>query len=108
MGCPRTQAYLVSPAIVAASVVKGYIYDRDSLDLNALPKTVHPTFSLSNTEPSAPVKSSAEVESPLLGFPPTSRGPLLFVPQDNLNADGMCPGKYTYQDDITLESKRKS
>jgi homoaconitate hydratase len=28
---------------------------------------------------------------------------MLFTPQDNLNTDGIYPGKYTYQDDITLE-----
>ena len=33
------------------------------------------------------------------------RGPLLFAPRDNLNADGIYPGKYTYQDDITLEKQ---
>jgi len=42
-------------------------------------------------------------DEPLLpGFPTTFRGSLLFVPQDNLNTDGIYPGKYTYQDDITL------
>jgi len=29
----------------------------------------------------------------------------LFAPQDNLNTDGIYPGKYTYQDDITLEKQ---
>ena len=105
MGHPKAQAYLASPAVVAASAVKGYICGPDSLDPSALPKTDRPTFSISNAEPSTSVKSSVEVEPPLPGFPSTFRGPLLFAPQDNLNTDGIYPGKYTYQDDITLEKQ---
>ena len=105
MGHPKAQAYLASPAVVAASAIRGYICGPDSLDLNALSKTDRPTFSISNAEPSAPVKSSAEVEPPLPGFPSAFRGSLLFAPQDNLNTDGIYPGKYTYQDDITLEKQ---
>ena len=41
------------------------------------------------------------------GFPSTFAGPLLFTPQDNLNTDGIYPGKYTYQDDMTLEQQAK-
>lgn len=105
MGHPKAQAYLASPAVVAASAIKGYICGPDSLDPNTLPKADRPTFSISNAEPSASAESSAEVEPPLPGFPSTFRGPLLFAPQDNLNTDGIYPGKYTYQDDITLEKQ---
>ena len=105
MGHPKAQAYLASPAVVAASAVKGYICGPDSLDLSTLPKTDRPTFSISNAEPTSSAGSSAEVEPPLPGFPSTFRGPLLFAPQDNLNTDGIYPGKYTYQDDITLEKQ---
>jgi len=104
MGHPKAQAYLASPAVVAASAVKGFICGPDSLDPNALPKTDRPTFSISNAKPSS-AESSADAEPPLLGFPSTFRGPLLFAPQDNLNTDGIYPGKYTYQDDITLEKQ---
>jgi len=75
------------------------------LNPNTLPKTVRPTFSISKTEPTASAVSSAEAEPPLPGFPSAFRGPLLFAPQDNLNTDGIYPGKYTYQDDITLEKQ---
>ena len=105
MGHPKAQAYLSSPAVVAASAVKGYICGPDSLDPNTLPKTVRPTFSISEAQPTAPGASSAEAEPPLPGFPSTFKGPLLFAPQDNLNTDGIYPGKYTYQDDITLEKQ---
>ena len=104
MGHPKAQAYLASPAVVAASAIKGYICGPDSLDPNSLPKTERPTFSISNAEPIS-AETSAGVEPSLPGFPSTFRGPLLFAPQDNLNTDGIYPGKYTYQDDITLEKQ---
>ncbi|TFY62735.1 hypothetical protein EVG20_g6592 [Dentipellis fragilis] len=73
MGHPNAQAYLASPAVVAASAAKA-------------------------------ASAAPAANEPLLpSFPPTFRGTLLFAPQDNLNTDGIYPGKYTYQDDITLE-----
>jgi homoaconitate hydratase len=35
------------------------------------------------------------------GFPEILEGELIFCHQDNLNTDGIFPGKYTYQDDFT-------
>ena len=35
------------------------------------------------------------------GFEPNLRGELVFCDHDNLNTDGIYPGKYTYQDDLT-------
>ncbi|KAI0249175.1 homoaconitase [Lactifluus subvellereus] len=107
MGHPAAQAYLASPAVVAASALKGYIASPDSLDVAALPPSGPPVHSITSLSPSART-DAAETEAraddePLLpSFPSTFRGPLLFAPQDNLNTDGIYPGKYTYQDDITL------
>ena len=39
------------------------------------------------------------------GFPETLAGELLFCPADNLNTDGIYPGKYTYIDDFTPEQQ---
>lgn len=104
MGHPKAQAYLASPAVVAASAVKGYICSPASLDPQTLPPVKAPTFTISNTPSTADSASiSAENDPVLPGFPSTFSGPLLFAPQDNLNTDGIYPGKYTYQDDITLE-----
>ena len=102
MGHPKAQAYLSSPAVVAASTIKVH---PNSLDPHTLPKTLHPTFSISNAKTTSSTASSSEIEPPLPVFPSTFRGPLLFAPRDNLNADGIYPGKYTYQDDITLEKQ---
>ncbi|KAI0261537.1 homoaconitase [Gloeopeniophorella convolvens] len=103
MGHPAAQAYLASPAVVAASALKGYIASPDSLDTATLPPTGPPVFSIASPTASENAEVKAGANEPLLpSFPSTFRGPLLFAPQDNLNTDGIYPGKYTYQDDITL------
>ncbi|PPQ95720.1 hypothetical protein CVT26_008363 [Gymnopilus dilepis] len=103
MGHPNAQAYLASPAVVAASAVNGYISGPDSLDPQTLPPIRPPTFSIAEEGSSKASASSSTAKEPLLpDFPAFFSGPLLFAPQDNLNTDGIYPGKYTYQDDITL------
>lgn len=104
MGHPNAQAYLASPAVVAASAIKGYICSPDSLDPATLPPTKAPTFFATSPDTAASSKATAGADEPILPeFPTSFSGPLLFTPQDNLNTDGIYPGKYTYQDDITLE-----
>ena len=107
MGHPAAQAYLASPAVVAASALKGYIASPDSLDSTALPPSGPPVHSIISSASSSSTVTEAAVpqaDEPLLpSFPSIFSGHLLFAPQDNLNTDGIYPGKYTYQDDITLE-----
>ena len=107
MGHPAARAYLASPAVVAASALKGYIASPDSIDVAALPPSGTPVHSITFSSPPAQsdiaeTEARADDEPLLPSFPSTFRGPLLFAPQDNLNTDGIYPGKYTYQDDITL------
>jgi homoaconitate hydratase len=102
MGHPAAQAYLASPAVVAASALKGYIASPDALDKAALPPARPPVHTIVSSPPSSGAAATAADEPLLPAFPSTFRGPLLFTPQDNLNTDGIYPGKYTYQDDITL------
>ncbi|KZO91118.1 homoaconitase [Calocera viscosa TUFC12733] len=104
MGSPKALAYLASPAVVAASALKGSICAPGSMDLEDLPKCAKPRISISTPPPLlASVDSEATPAEELYpGFPAVFRGPLLWAPQDNLNTDGIYPGKYTYQDDITL------
>ncbi len=47
-------------------------------------------------------KSSVKI---LADFPSVIEGNLLFCHQDNLNTDGIYPGKYTYMDDFTPEQQ---
>ncbi|KAI5474852.1 homoaconitate hydratase [Pseudohyphozyma bogoriensis] len=102
MGSPNAQAYLASPEVVAASALAGYITG-PKIE-GAAHSSSGPTVEIQE-HASASTSSSATpaVAEPLLpSFPPLFSGPLLFTPQDNLNTDGIYPGKYTYQDDITL------
>ncbi|MCJ1353514.1 MAG: mitochondrial Homoaconitase [Icmadophila ericetorum] len=39
----------------------------------------------------------------LPGFPEKVSGEIVFCDADNINTDGIYPGKYTYQDDVTTE-----
>lgn len=39
----------------------------------------------------------------LPGFPSKVEGEIVFCDADNINTDGIYPGKYTYQDDVTVE-----
>ncbi len=51
---------------------------------------------------SAPSLAAEKVEI-LPGFPASVRGRLVFLPQDNLNTDGIYGKDYTYRDDVTPE-----
>ncbi len=98
MGSPEAEAYLASPAVVAASAMAGKI---------ALPGG----WSFEGASPRAEIaesgkpKGGAAAVNILDGFPEVIEGELLFVHEDNLNTDGIYPGKYTYQDDITPEQQ---
>jgi homoaconitate hydratase len=92
MGDRSARAYLVSPAVVAASAVAGKITS---------------PFQASSGKPDAvmvchqgPGRRTAEVRL-LDGFPEVISGRVLFCHQDNLNTDGIYPGKYTYQDELS-------
>ncbi|TKY90385.1 hypothetical protein EX895_000383 [Sporisorium graminicola] len=109
MGSPNAQAYLASPAVVAASAVEGKICGPSDLDPSLLPPSRGLKYSIS-TAADAASSSSASTDATAGGaggveilpsFPTAFSGPLIFAPQDNLNTDGIYPGKYTYQDDIT-------
>ncbi len=98
MGSPDAQAYLASPAVVAASALTGFI---------DMPYNFEPVKT--NGEIRSLTKSSGKASKVRIldGFPEKMRGELLFCHQDNLNTDGIYPGKYTYMDDITPEQQAK-
>jgi homoaconitate hydratase len=98
MGSPNAQAYLASPAVVAASAVAGYItYDltypeeqvKGEVKFNSTPKTE---------------KKNVEI---IDGFPKEIVSEIIFCPADNMNTDGIYPGKYTYIDDFKAEDQAK-
>ncbi len=98
MGSPEAEAYLASPAVVAASALAGKI---------ALPEG----WRFDGAAPKATIAESSKPEGAaaavtiLDGFPEVMEGELIFAHEDNLNTDGIYPGKYTYQDDITPEQQ---
>jgi homoaconitate hydratase len=108
MGSRDAQCYLASPAVVAASAVAGYICgpvegprfsaaSQRSPDVQSglQPARRFDSFPLPAT--------SAESVDILPGFPATVRGRLVFLPQDNLNTDGIYGKDYTYREDMTPE-----
>ncbi|SOV05452.1 probable LYS4 - homoaconitase precursor [Ustilago sp. UG-2017a] len=107
MGSPNAQAYLASPAVVAASAIEGKICGPADLDPSLLPPSRGLKYSITtagSADASASVSASTDAGAGveiLPSFPTSFSGPLIFAPQDNLNTDGIYPGKYTYQDDIT-------
>jgi homoaconitate hydratase len=94
MGSREAQCYLASPAVVAASAAAGYIRGpRPSAG-----RRLTPRFE------ALPAAAYADEEVEILeGFPPRVAGRLLFLPQDNLNTDGIYGKDYTYRDDMTPE-----
>ncbi|KAA1066398.1 mitochondrial Homoaconitase [Puccinia graminis f. sp. tritici] len=110
MGHPLAQAYLASPAVVAASAVAGKICGPNASSVPSDPSNFKPQIKIVEhpkpTRISSPSKADAQSTEPLLpNFPAVFGGPLVFAPADNINTDGIYPGKYTYQDDITPEQQ---
>lgn len=96
MGSQSAFAYLASPAVVAASAISGkidYDWNNGGNKINA---------EIIINKKSSSKKSSVKI---LVDFPSVIEGVLLFCHQDNLNTDGIYPGKYTYIDDFTPEQQ---
>ena len=96
MGSKNAKAFLASPAIVAASAVAGKIcspFDLDDAEL------------VGNIEIKE-ISTQTAIDTKIMqDFPERINGELIFCYKDNLNTDGIYPGKYTYQDDITAEKQ---
>jgi homoaconitate hydratase len=96
MGSRSAEAYLASPAVVAASALAGKITGPKKYDA---PETVR------SIDSAAPASKPSEAVTILEGFPEELTGELVFCHQDNLNTDGIYPGKYTYIDDFKPEQQ---
>jgi len=92
MGSRDAQCYLGSPEVVAASAVAGYICGPGE------PQSHNVRYRF---EPVAATSAEAEPVEILPGFPASVRGRLVFLPQDNLNTDGIYGKDYTYREDMT-------
>ncbi|MCH8019005.1 homoaconitase [candidate division KSB1 bacterium] len=96
MGSRSAEAYLASPAVVAASALAGYI------DFPGDWQAAETVGKIKVNQ--KPEKANGGVKI-LDGFPESISGELLFCHQDNLNTDGIYPGKYTYIDEFTPEQQ---
>jgi homoaconitate hydratase len=94
MGSRDAQCFLASPAVVAASAVAGHICG---------PAETSKTQLTSEFEELSVAESADESVEILPGFPSSVSGRLVFLPQDNLNTDGIYGKDYTYRDDMTPE-----
>ena len=92
MGSRDAQAYLASPAVVAASAVAGKICGPKKYDSVALNSTIKISEKRKKEKPTIKL---------LKGFPKRITGEIIYCPQDNLNTDGIFPGKYTYIDNFS-------
>ncbi|KAK9450501.1 uncharacterized protein V1518DRAFT_414003 [Limtongia smithiae] len=101
MGSRDALAYLASPAVVAASAVLGRIASPVELDGAPVPTTAT-LLSSEEVLESAEESTAGDVAATqvLDGFPALIEGELVFCDADNVNTDGIYPGKYTYQDDV--------
>jgi homoaconitate hydratase len=94
MGSRDARCYLASPEVVAASAAAGRIAGPASMPAEDLPYRF---------EAMAEPKAGGETVEIIDGFPETVRGRLVFLPQDNLNTDGIYGKDYTYREDMTRE-----
>jgi len=94
MGSRDAQAYLASPAVVAASAVAGYIRAPEATNDGSPPYL----FRLNDPDQAETVEVQMEP-----GFPASHHGRLVFVGQDNLNTDGIYGKDFTYREGMTPE-----
>jgi homoaconitate hydratase len=96
MGSPNAEAYLASPAVVADSAINGFISDNVKISHTEMKRSIK----INDVKP-------AEVQKVTIldGFPKQISGKVLFCNVDNMNTDGIYPGKYTYNDDFTPEQQ---
>jgi len=96
MGSKLAEVYLGSPEVVAASAIAGYIDGPAEIAVTQIRGSL--------TVADRPAGGGEPI--PVLeGFPETINGELVFCHQDNLNTDGIYPGKYTYIDDFTPQQQ---
>ncbi|GAB4168526.1 MAG: hypothetical protein Kow00108_01630 [Calditrichia bacterium] len=96
MGSPNAEAYLASPGVVAASAIAGY------MDFPGEWEGKQPVAEFKILDKTEKEQKTVEI---LSGFPESIEGEIIFCHQDNLNTDGIYPGKYTYIDDFTPQQQ---
>lgn len=96
MGSKSAEAYLASPAVVAASAIAGHV---------AMPFEMEVDKIIGDIKVNKKTVKEAVAVKIVDGFPNKIEGEIVFCHLDNLNTDGIYPGKYTYIDDFTPEQQ---
>ncbi|KAL9619593.1 MAG: hypothetical protein Q9160_005780 [Pyrenula sp. 1 TL-2023] len=127
MGSRDAKAYLASPEVVAASALSGVISGPGAYEVpsdwsgvergfgTGMPRTTEHELSgllqqmesLIERSESATDSSKSAVEI-LPGFPERISGEIIFCDADNINTDGIYPGKLTYQDYVSKEDMARA
>jgi len=92
MGSREAKAYLASPAIVAASAIAGKMTGPTDYEAVLLKSSIVINQRQDSSDKSVKL---------LNDFPEKITGDIIYCPQNNINTDGMFPGKYTYIDDFS-------
>lgn len=98
MGTKNSEAYLASPATVATSAINGFISSKSQVKDKKL------NFSIKTFNKKPTLNKKVKI---IKGFREKIIGNIIFCPKDNINTDGIFPGKYTYIDDFTPEQQAK-
>jgi homoaconitate hydratase len=94
MGSRDAQAYLASPQVVVSSAIAGYITGPRPSDGRC------PERRFTELDAAPPTDEVVTIQD---GFPERLEGRLVFVPQDNLNTDGIYGKDYTYREGMTRD-----
>jgi homoaconitate hydratase len=98
MGHRDAQCYLASPEVVAASAIAGFICGPHAGGAAALEFSVE-----EHGEPAAPAGARGQENALIAGFPAHVTCAAVLVVEDNINTDGIYPGKYTYDESVAGE-----
>ena len=99
MGSPEADCYLSSPEVVAASAINGFISGPHMDGGSALQYTLD-----AHEDAQAPPSADADAEL-IDGFPRKIECSAVACLDDNINTDGIYPGKYTYDESLTGEQQ---
>lgn len=100
MGSKDAKAFLASPAVVAASAIKGKMAVPNDVSIDHDPEGI---IEIVPQKANSSSDSAAATVEMLPEFPKEIKGELIFCDQDNINTDGIYPGKYTYEDYVSKE-----
>ncbi|CCH57945.1 hypothetical protein TBLA_0A01460 [Henningerozyma blattae CBS 6284] len=109
MGDVKARAYLSSPAVVAASAILGKIGTPE--EVFGEPREISGDLSgdlsaecVENAKSGMPPQPKMPPQGEVIeGFPERIQGRIVFCNNDNINTDGIYPGKYTYNENITRQ-----